>query len=228
MVSSIGSNSMASMAGMSRHDPSRMASNLFSKLDTKGQGYIEASDLQSALSQISTTSSTSTESDSAALFKALDGDSDGKVTESEFSSSMQKLADALDSQAFGSRMAGAMPPPPPPQGGDDAGFTKDELSSQLEEIGSTDSKRSELISKVADNFEAADTNGDGKVSASEAMAYERKSASASSSGSTTASTSSSDTTTTTTDAALAQRLMDLMRAYSGDEGRQRGSVAVSA
>ena len=139
MVSSIGSNGMASMAGMQRPDPTRMASNVFSKLDTKGQGFIEESDLQSALSQLSSASASSTESDSAALFKALDGDSDGKVTESEFSSSMQKLADALDNQAFGSRMAGAMPPPPPPPQGDDAGFTQDELSSQLEDIGSTDS-----------------------------------------------------------------------------------------
>ena len=83
---------------------------------------------------------------------------------------------------------------------------------------------------MVENFEAADTNGDGKVSASEAMAYERENTSAStstsSSDSTTASTSSSDSTTT--DAALAQRLMDLMRAYSDDEGSRRGSVAVSA
>lgn len=229
MVSSIGSNSMASMANVSRHDPSRMASTVFSKLDTKGQGYIEASDLQSALSQISSTSSASTESDSAALFKALDGNSDGKVTESEFSSSMQKLADALDSQAFSSRMAGAMPPPPPrPSGGDDAGFTQDELNSQLEEIGSTDSTRSALISKVAENFEAADTNGDGKVSASEAMAYEQKTATASSGDSSTGSAASSSDTRNT-EAVLAQRLMELMRAYGDDgESGRKASVAVTA
>ncbi|MBK7849500.1 MAG: EF-hand domain-containing protein [Zoogloea sp.] len=126
MVSSIGSSGMVSMAGMQRPDPSRMASNVFSKLDTKGQGFIEESDLQSAFSQLTSASSGSAESDSAALFKVLDGDSDGKVTESEFSSSMQKLADALESQAFGSRMAGVMPPPPPPPEGDDAGFTQEE------------------------------------------------------------------------------------------------------
>lgn len=224
MVSSIGSNSMASMAGMSRPDPSRMVSNVFSKLDTKGQGYIEASDLQSALSQITSSASSSAESDSAALFKALDGDSDGKVTESEFSSSMQKLADALDSQAFGSRMAGAMPPPPPP-GGDDAGFTQEELSSQLEEIGSTDSKRSGLISKVVDNFEAADANGDGKVSASEAMAYDRES-------STDAGASTDSTTAATTGAAsegaLMHRLMELMRAYGNDDASRSSSVVATA
>lgn len=222
MVSSIGSNSMASMAGMQRPDPTRMASNVFSKLDTKGQGFIEESDLQSALSQLSSTSASSTESDSAALFKALDGDSDGKVTESEFSSSMQKLADALDNQAFGSRMAGAMPPPPPPQG-DDAGFTQDELNSQLEEIGSTDSARSELISKVAENFEAADTNGDGKVSAPEAMAYERESRTSAS----TSTSADSSTSSTASEGALMHRLMELMRAYGGDDN-PRSSVAVTA
>jgi len=224
MVSSIGSNSMASMAGMQRPDPTRMASNVFSKLDTKGQGFIEESDLQSALSQLSSASASSTESDSAALFKALDGDSDGKVTESEFSSSMQKLADALDNQAFGSRMAGAMPPPPPPQG-DDAGFTQDELNSQLEEIGSTDSARSELISKVAENFEAADTNGDGKVSAPEAMAYERESRTSASSSTSTSADSS--TSSTASEGALMHRLMELMRAYGGDDN-PRSSVAVTA
>lgn len=224
MVSSIGSNSMASMAGMQRPDPTRMASNVFSKLDTKGQGFIEESDLQSALSQLSSTSASSTESDSAALFKALDGDSDGKVTESEFSSSMQKLADALDNQAFGSRMAGAMPPPPPPQG-DDAGFTQDELNSQLEEIGSTDSARSELISKVAENFEAADANGDGKVSAPEAMAYERESRTSASSSTSTSADSS--TSSTASEGALMHRLMELMRAYGGDDN-PRSSVAVTA
>lgn len=223
MVSSIGSSGMVSMAGMQRPDPSRMASNVFSKLDTKGQGFIEESDLQSAFSQLTSASSGSAESDSAALFKVLDGDSNGKVTESEFSSSMQKLADALESQAFGSRMSGAMPPPPPPEG-DDAGFTQEELSSQLTEIGSSDSQRSELISKVVENFEAADANGDGKVSASEAMAYDRENRANTSAG------SSSDSTTArvTSEGALMHRLMELMRAYGNDEDAPRSSVAVSA
>ena len=97
MVSSIGSNSLASMANVSRHDPSRMASNIFSKLDTKGQGYIEESDLQSAFSQVfSATGSSAASSEASSLFSALDSDSNGQVTESEFSSSVQKLAEALE------------------------------------------------------------------------------------------------------------------------------------
>lgn len=228
MVSSISGYSSASAMAMTRPDPSQMASKLFSRLDSKGQGFIEQSDLQSAFSQVFGNASSSEANDaSSQLFSALDGDSNGKVTESEFSTGMQKLAEALDSQAFSSRMGGAggMPPPPPPGGGqDDAGFTKDELQSQLDEIGSTDSKRSSLISSVVENFDKADTNGDGKVSATEAMAYEQSTQSSTSGSSTqTGSTSSSSQT----DAMLAHRLMELMRAYGGDSATSAASSVLS-
>ena len=228
MVSSISGYSSASAMAMTRPDPSQMASKLFSRLDTNGQGFIEQSDLQSAFSQVFGNAASSQANDAGSqLFSALDGDSNGKVTESEFSSGMQKLAEALDSQAFSSRMGGAggMPPPPPPGGGqDDAGFTQDELQSQLDEIGSTDSKRSSLISSVVDNFDKADTNGDGKVSATEAMAYEQSTQSSTSGNSTSTGSASSSSQT---DAMLAQRLMELMRAYSGDSTTSAASGVLS-
>ena len=228
MVSSISGYSSASAMAMTRPDPSQMASKLFSRLDMKGQGFIEQSDLQSAFSQVFGNAASSQANDAGSqLFSALDGDSNGKVTESEFSSGMQKLAEALDSQAFSSRMGGAggMPPPPPPGGGqDDAGFTQDELQSQLDEIGSTDSKRSSLISSVVDNFDKADTNGDGKVSATEAMAYEQSTQSSTSGNSTSTGSASSSSQT---DAMLAQRLMELIRAYGGDSTTSAASGVLS-
>lgn len=135
------------------------------------------------------------------------------------SSSIQKLADALDSQAFSSRMGGAheaagMPPPPPPE--DDAGFTQDQLSSQLSEIGSTDSERSDLITKIVSNFDKADANGDGKVSMQEAMAYDQSSQSRSTSSSTTDTSTASTTSSSQSDAALMHKLMELARAYGPD------------
>ena len=244
MVSSVGGYSAsAAMATMTasraqaRPDTSQMASELFSKLDTKGQGYIEESDLQSAFSQVfsdassSTGSATDSSADSSALFKALDGDGNGKVTESEFSSGLQKLADALDSQAFSSRMGGAQdaggapPPPPPPQGADDTGLTKDQLQSQLDQIGSTDSARSSLISSVVQNFDKADTDGDGKVSQTEAIAYEQSTKTVS-----TTAAGSSGSTTSQSDAALMHRVMELMRAYgAGDSTASTNPVlSVSA
>lgn len=229
MVSSISGYSSASAMAMTRPDPSQMASKLFSRLDTKGQGFIEQSDLQSAFSQVFGNAASSQANDaSSQLFSALDGDSNGKVTESEFSTGMQKLAEALDSQAFSSRMgaAGGMSPPPPPPGGgeDDAGFTQDELQSQLDEIGSTDSKRSSLISSVVENFDKADTNGDGKVSATEAMAYEQSTQSSTSGNSTSTGSASSSSQT---DAMLAHRLMELMRAYGGDSTTSAASGVLS-
>ncbi len=152
-------------------------SQLFSRLDSKGQGYLEKSDFAAAFSAIGE----SDESTIADVFAALDGDSDGKVTESEFSSTLSQLQQELDSQFTQMRMqgmagqgpqgmAGGMPPPPPPN---DEGFTEDELSAQLDEIGDSDSDRASLISDIVANFEAADSNGDGKVSFQEAMAYKQ-------------------------------------------------------
>jgi Ca2+-binding EF-hand superfamily protein len=152
-------------------------SQLFSRLDSKGQGYLEKSDFAAAFSAIGE----SDESTVADVFAVLDGDSDGKVTESEFSSTLSQLQQELDSQFTQMRMqgmagqgpqgmAGGMPPPPP----NDEGFTEDELTAQLEEIGDSDSDRASLISDIVANFEAADTDSDGKVSFQEAMAYKNE------------------------------------------------------
>ena len=132
---------------------------------------------------------------------------------------MQKLAESLDSQFDEMRMQAGMPPPPPPAESD-AGFTEEELTDQLAEIGSTDSARASLISNVVNNFDAADTNEDGKVSFQEAIAYDKANPTSSSS-STTDSTSSTDSATSTTsvassdktDAQVFRQLMELLRTY---------------
>lgn len=203
---------------------SNSISQIFARLDTKSQGYLEKSDLVSAFSKIGSDNGTSVAED---VFQALDSDQDGKVTESEFSSTLAKLQEQLDSQFNEMRMQGhgghgpqgmgGMPPPPPPQ--DDAGFTKEELSSQLDEIGSSDSKRASFISNVVQNFDAADTDGDGKVTFSEAQAYN-------------SSTSTSDTSTTTTPAAdsearVMHKIMQLMHAY-GSAGSDTDSSTLSS
>lgn len=201
-----------------RPDPSQMASRLFSKLDTKGQGYLEQSDLQSAFEQIDGTSDSA---EVASVFKQLDSDSDGKVTESELSSTLSKLAEELDNQFNQSRLqaAGGMPPPPPPGGrSEEAGFTQEELEKQLEEIGSTDSARSSLIASVVENFEAADSNGDGKVSFQEAMAYQEENA-ASSAGVTSEETSGQ---ATQSEDSVMRRILQLVQAYSGQPESSAG------
>ena len=215
-----------SFTAMKRPDPTQMANKLFSKLDTKNQGYLEKSDLQTALNSVSGDSS-----NVDALFAQLDGNSDGKVTKDEMSDTLKKLADELDSQfnqmrtQNGMAAAGGMPPPPPPGGGQNgAGFTKDELSSQLEEIGSSDSQRSNLISKVVNNFEAADTDQDGKVSFMEAMAYDQKESSSTSSASTD-STASGTKQAETSELKLMQQILQLMQAYGAQDNAQQNTLS---
>lgn len=192
---------------------SSQMSQLFSRLDSKSQGYLEKSDLVSAFSAISGTEDSAAEE----LFAALDADSDGKVTESEFASTLSKLQEELDSQFAQMRMQGmagqgpqgmggmgGMPPPPPPN---DEGFTQEELEAQLTEIGDSDSERSSLIADIVSNFEAADSDGDGKVSFQEAMAYkdEQQSASGTAESSTTQASSS--------ESQVLKQIMQLMHAY---------------
>jgi hypothetical protein len=161
------------------------------------------------------------------------------------SSNLKKMAAELDSQFNAMRMAqaggqaGGMPPPPPRESDrdrdNDAGMSKD----QLTQVASTttDSKLAALTSKMASNFDAADTNGDGKVSRTEAMTYDQKTQSTSSTASTSKTTSTAATSTdstTATDSSKSEsetlvfkRILDLMKQYR-DQATAGVSIAVAA
>lgn len=201
---------------------SSMVSQLFAKLDTKSQGYLELSDLQSAYGAISGSDSSS----ASAVFTALDSDSDGKVSESEFSSTLSKLQESLDGHFNQMRMQGmgghgpqgmAGMPPPPPQ--NDSGFTQEELQAQLDEIGSSDSQRSSLISNIVENFAAADADGDGKVNFQEARAYDESS---------NGSQATTSAATGNGDLQLMQRIMQLVHAYGASSESTASTLATSA
>jgi len=164
------------------------------------------------------------------VFKSLDSDSDGKITKDEMTSGLQKIADQLDSQfnkmreggmsaGGGMQGAGGMPPPPPPDGADSAGLTKDQLTSMAKEIGSSDSTASSQLSNLVANFDKADTDKDGKISAKEAMAYDQANSSSSSTSTSSASSSSSGTSSTSDSGKLEtqimKQIMELMHAYGG-------------
>ncbi len=201
MSMSISSSSSAASAMMfsrtggarQRPDASQMAEDLFSKLDTQSKGYLEASDLASALgSNSSSTSSASAEE----VFKSLDSDSDGKLTKTELSDGLKKVQDQLESsfQAMRTKGKGDMPPPPPPQGGN----------------GDADSDTDSTSSSQSASYDPADTNKDGTVSATEALAYALSNSSSTSSSSD-ASTSSSSTDTTASNTDIANALDSMMQ-----------------
>lgn len=199
-----GCSSAGGMSGMQRPDTSKMVDNLFSKLDTKGQGYIEKSDFQGAFDKVS--SKTASADD---VFKALDGNDDGKITKQEMSDSVTKLADQLVSQLQSMRMSG--------NGGmGGVGMSKSDITSMTD---SSSSGASQKLNDLAQNFDTADTNRDGTVSAQELMTYQASS-----------STASSTSDAQSGDAQVMARIMDLMATYgaSAQDGQTSGSTISTA
>ena len=229
-ISSVGSSylpGMSSMGGgpraMKRPDSEQMASEIFSKLGTDNQGYLEASDFGS---------------DNEDLFSALDSDSDGKVSKSELSTRLKELAEELDNQfnamrsqgMGGMMMAGGMqgmPPPPPAGGEDDAGLGQEQLSAMAADASETgDSSAAARFAALAENFDSADSNQDGKVSFAESVAYEEAQRSSSGTSSEDSGVASADSEQ---DGRIMMRLMAMLRAYSSDDDNNSGgSVQLTA
>ncbi|MES9992401.1 MAG: EF-hand domain-containing protein [Candidatus Thiodiazotropha sp.] len=217
-----GMNQMQAFHGARRPNPEEMAQQLFSKLDASDQGYIEKTDLLSALETVSSvTDASELNRDDAALdelFTQLDSDGDGKITEEEFTDSMvridQQINDLFSQMRMNEAMSGMAPPPPPPpegmNGADDLGFTKEELQAQLEEIGDSDEQRSTLIENIIANFEEADSDGDGRVNLNEAMAFDQSGSEATE--------NSSTLTASNSDMELSEKvllqIMRLMQSYN--------------
>jgi hypothetical protein len=213
---------VASVSSSNSSSISNWADSIYSKLDTKNQGYIEKTDLQDALSKVSGNGGDSGQSVNVDdTFSALDGDSDGKVTKSELTEAMTKLSDQLNAQFDASRIGRGGPPAAGQDSGAASGST--DASATIGANGmagmggaggphgphgggragddgdgdSTDatSGTSSTSSTSTDYVAAADTDKDGTVSDAEQAAYDKKVASGQADGS--SSSSSSDSTSGT-------------------------------
>ncbi|MGI4847611.1 MAG: EF-hand domain-containing protein [Janthinobacterium lividum] len=162
MVSAVSGTTTNLWALQQQKSATSLANSIFSTVDTDNKGYIDKASLTTALSDSGTSS---TDIDQA--FSELDQDGDGKVTKSELSTSIDQLSQALSAQFNQSRVDGARADA---GGGDDPGFTKDELTA-IAGDSQTDAKQSAFMSKIAENFDSVDTDGDGRVTGAEAMAY---------------------------------------------------------
>lgn len=201
-----------------RPDAGRMVENLFSKLDTENKGYLEKSDLVNAFGSLGTTTDKTSGVSADEVFETLDADADGKLTQSEMTSSLNRLAEALDNQFNSMRMSGTeamggMPPPPPPAGEhQDNGLTQEEMTNIA--ATTSDTNLANLLNSVASDFETADADGDGRVTRDEAMAFQAGTNETSSSGNV-------DETT------VLRRVMDLMRAYAAGTDDSASSSLIS-
>jgi Ca2+-binding EF-hand superfamily protein len=154
---------------------SQITNNIFSKIDTNNKGYIDKSGLSTALSNIN---GSSNEANTEDVFNNMDVDGDGKLTKSELTKGIENLLSQLQNSALRPESKEHMPPPPESMEGmplppidENDGVTQEQAS----EIASNsdDTHLASLMSNISENFEAADTNQDGKVSAQEAMAYQK-------------------------------------------------------
>lgn len=150
---------------------SKFAEALLTSLDSDSSGSVDSTEFSSAALELAK-GDTSAVNDA---FSSLDSNKDGSIT-------IDELTSMLSAQS--TMTSGSTPPPPPSSshGKEDNGKTKDELTAMAEEVSSTDSNLASLLSSVAENFDAADANSDGKVTSAEAMAYQRSSQETSTSG----------------------------------------------
>ena len=242
MISGIGSTGAA--AGMTqgirhghrpRPDPSQLANDLFSKLDTKGQGFLQQADLETAFSNAAAAggSSATDKAGADAVFKALDSNGDGKLTKQEMTDSVKNIFSQIDGARGHQRIGGdsdgdgdgSRGSASSVGGAAKAGLTKDQLTSAANALSSSDSKLASLMSSLASNFSAADTNGDGQVSAAEARAYaqsQQTTAAPAASGTSGNPTSSSNGGES--DHKLMHQIMQLAHAYSGSSTVSAGTT----
>lgn len=191
-------------------DASAMAADVFALLDSGGKGYIDSSDLAGALE--STGSSASAED----LLGAMDSDGDGKVTEQELGSLLQKVADQLEDSFGASRVGQAMgnrPPPPPPPAGEDEGMSVAQLGAMAEEAEASGSAEASELAALVESFDEADTDGDGKVSFQEAMAFRESEAAASGASSDSRPPPPDETAR---DERMLARVLQMLQEYTGD------------
>lgn len=201
---------------------SHLANNIFSRLDSSNTGAISQADFTSAISDLA-----ENDTDVSSLVSSVDADSDGQITKSELTTGIENLLSQLYSSSSSGRGMPPPPPggmggmPPPPHSGEDEGVTAEQAS---EIASSTDDTRlSEIMSMISENFDEVDTNGDGKVTRDEAMAYRESQETASSSTS-----ENSKSASSTTDTLMNELMAKLVKAYGLSSSLENISVTETA
>ena len=216
---------------------------VFSSLDTEGKGYLDADDFATAFAALGLDDSTAADSDGNLtlpgvedVVAALDLDGDGKVSSDDLSEGMRSLTDSLSAlqgraETWSSEALAGVPPPPS-SADPSTGFTQEELSRQWETLsasGATEDDGAALLASLLNQFDTADSDGDGRVSGAEAMSFSQTLGS----GETENAAETAQTATTADGTASAsagsellvmRRIMQLMNAYGSAESSESLSL----
>lgn len=196
-ISSLGSSQAWASMGPQRSDrppggadPAQFKKALFDKLDADGSGGVDSSEIDKLLSKLGQRSGSTTATDNANTFSQMDGDGDGSLSADELDSGLKNLlGTAGDTAGFvrsrgpqgtqGSEGAHRGPPPgPPPAEATDATEASGDSSSTdpLDTNGDGTVSAAERavgdIQKALQDLKTAiDTDGDSKISPSEARQF---------------------------------------------------------
>jgi len=180
------------VASISSSTVSNWSDSLFNKLDTKKQGYVDQADLAAALGT-DETGSTANADDAAEMLKQIDGDNDGKITKSELSTAISKVADELNAQFDSSRVDKSQVAATGATGvaNVDEASTEEEDDTAVTATGSTSTASATKAAPAVGGgggaapvaaastestnkyVQAADTDSSGEVSDDEAAAYKK-------------------------------------------------------
>lgn len=145
---------------------------LFSKVDSDGDGAVNQTELQALLEKMSGGTASKTGVSSDELFSQLDADGDGSLSEAEFDA-------GRPSGEAGGGAVGGMPPPPPGGPGGPGGAsassstTYDPLDTNEDGVVSAAEQAAGAAQTDAITalFKTIDTDGDGSVSSEEARSF---------------------------------------------------------
>lgn len=227
-ISVVGSSAASAMqsAAMQRKRPeaAEVAAQVFAQLDVAGKGYVDSDDLTAALGSSGDSAS------ARSLFDTMDGDSDGKVTENELATLLQKVADQFEDSFGAARVGQAMGsrPPPPPGGGGDKGMTAEELGAVAGDAEASGSAQAGDLAALVESFDEADTDEDGKVSVQEAMAFRESSASAASADEDSSASRTAASDEAGRDERMLARVLDMLSKYTADSESAASSSGLSA
>ena len=238
----IGSSTTAlstALRNLSTQSSAASAKQALAAIDSKGQGFIDPAELASSFTQIAndgaaasgtTDSSTSSTSSATAaadkLFKQLDSDSNGQVSQSELSNGLQSLSDALTAQFNQSRTTGLSSSTSDTSAAavsaSSSSSTSSSSSAPSSAAGGGSAGSSALSSSSSSKtYEAADTNEDGTVTQTEEQAYLQKLATARAEKQ--HASTPSDSSTGTSD-----KSQQVQQAYLGSLAANSGTLSASA